>query len=121
MSASLQGAGQGAGREVRVSTLLLGEGQCRKEPFSRSTEASSPHSCSRATWTYILNIYFDRLFRCLEFDDKYVDKRGECECFVMNNVNYEYFIEHYSQFEFSCSETALVAEGGAGRCVLAQG
>ena len=36
---------QGAGREVRVSTLLLGEGQCRKEPFRRSTEASSPHSC----------------------------------------------------------------------------
>ena len=65
VSASLQGAGQGAGREVRVSTLLLGEGQCRKEPFSRSTEASSPHSCSRATWTHILNIYFDRLFRCI--------------------------------------------------------
>ena len=43
-----------------------------------------------------------------------VDKRGECECFV-NNVNYEYFIEHYSQFEFSSSETAVVAEGGAGR------
>ena len=65
-------------------------------------------------------MYVD-IYRCLEFDDKCVDKRGECECFVMNNVNYEYFIEHYSQFEFSCSETALVAEGGAGRCVLAPG
>ena len=58
-------------------------------------------------------MYID-IYRCLEFDDKCVDKRGECECFV-NNVNYEYFIEHYSQFEFSSSETTVVAEGGAGR------
>ena len=65
VSASLQGAGQGAGRgagrEVRVSTLLLGEGQCRKEPFSRSTEASSPHSCQPGN----MDTYFKHLPRHL--------------------------------------------------------